>query len=985
MANETEQPQVTPALYNTRTRKPETVPVDQIEDAISSGTHSYPAGTQINVVDPSGQAGSVASEDLPHAIAAGYKVERPSEYAVRKYVEENAGASGTVKAFGRKLVDELGMGIPGVLEEKLGDPLEVAKARALAKQHEIASIGGGVLGFGGSLLYGGPLFKGAAKAGELVARPVAAQVAAGLAKLGMKSGTKAAAANIVAKAAEKATQLGVEGAVISSPKAVTEGMLGDPEQAAETLLVGGGIGAAMGLPMGIAGQTFKEIGKSAGRVAAAREAQALAKAGQEVPQELAAQAAGEAEATSSPLEIFQRTLEQKKPNAQAIEAAAQAEGVPLFPGVTEGSQFIRDAAENLSHRPTLPGVMFQEDVQKTYDALQGSAERMVGKVDDAGAADITRARAGQAAKDAIKSEIGTKLEDFSDRYGALDEKIGGFATDPHTSEKLIAGVKKNEIFGLKSQSALAAEANRYLEDLSNASDLSQVSRIRTLISEAETKALRAADNSAARVFKEMKQAATELRQRTIDENIRLMGLKGAEGRQGAEMLRRELAATDSEYAEFKRFVGDISGELKIRGRNNQRQVLEALEAISPDQLANKMFNVKNQKALQFFAKHFPQAFENLKQVYLQDLRQAAARDGRFNFGTLVRRVDALEPEVRAMVLGEEGAQRFKNFKTLVEALPGPANPSKTSYAQAFGRVFSAQGVVDTASDLMTYTALKNKDRVAGLLKTEKAMKAAAERLDKIPDVLDSASGAARSGSAGIWNDQKALAALIRLFDQREDGKTEKPKTRRAAFKEASEIIQKHAIDPEHGSQRPALLVRALQQTGAPQIGNQLGMKVSVALQYLNAELPRPFSAPGVLNKTAFEPSDAQIAQFERKLSVVMDPLTIMDDVKAGTLTRDHVQAIQAVYPKLYQQMQHRVLQWSTDQKAPIPYPVRLRLSLFMGMPLDTSTNPSTIAGLQSTFAMPDHQEAAQQEMRAKLTIADQTVPDTQKKRGNRTA
>lgn len=961
----------TPTLFNSKTRTPESVPIDQLEDSIISGTHSYASDADVNVVGQDGRARSVKAEDLPSVLSDGYKIEKPDQYAIRKYLEENKGASGAIKSFGHSLVNEAALGIPEVVLDHTQDSLEVAKRRALSKQHDLASIAGGIGGFGASLAYGGPLFKFAEKVGAPAARAVAEQVAKGLASVGMKSGAKEAAAKILTKAAEKATQLGVEGAVISAPKAITEGMLGDPEQAAETLLMGGGIGAALGLTGGLAGQTYKEVGKAAGRMASEREAAAIVKSGAEVPETLAKRASGELE--TSPREIFSSVLGKKKANAAEIQSAAEAEGVPLFVGTTEDSKFIQDASSNLQSRPTFAGVKFQEEAQKTYNGIQNASERMLGKADDIASGDITRARAGQAAKDAIKEEIGTRAGNFEERYGAIDEKIGGFAVDPETSGSILGRIKKDKIFSLESQAPLASSAQKYLNDLEKAGSLKEVSELRTLVGNAERSARRTGDDTAARVYNDIYKSATELREKTISENIRLMGLKGAKGREGAEILKKELSETDQGYSEFKKFLKGISSELKIRGKDRRGQVIEALEAVSPDQLANKMFNLKNQKGLQFFAEHFPSAFDNVKMVYLSNLKQAITVDGKYNLGSMVRRLDALEPEVRTLILGEEGAKRFKNIKTLVQSLPDSANPSKTSYAQAFGRMFSPQGVVDNVNDALTYAALKSKDRVAGILKTEKAMKIAAEHLDTLPEVLDSSTARlSQSATSSVRRDQKALAALIRLFDDHE----ETPKNKQDAFEKASKKIQDSVVDPEDAAKKTGVLVNSFGETGAPGIGNALGMKTSVALQYLNKELPRPYAPQGLLNKDTFKPSTAQIAQFERKLGVVMNPMSVIEDLKSGTLTQDHMTALQTVYPKLYKQMQQRVFSWSQSRSKPVPYKLRLRLSLFMGLPMDGSVNQNSIFALQQSFAAPD--EAQQSEMqggfKGDLSFADQTEP-----------
>jgi hypothetical protein len=967
-----------PTLYNARTRQPETLPEEDLHDSILSGTHSYPAGTDVNVVDGSGKPFAVKAEELQNALSDGYQIESPKQYAARKYAEENAGAEGALKAFAAKAADEAALGIPGVIFEKTADPFEVAKYEALKKEHKLASTLGAATGFGASLLYGGPLFEAAGAAGRVATSGMEAMLAKQLAAQGMKKGFTAAAKEIAAKAATKAAQLGVEGVVISSPRAVTEAALGDPEQAAETLLVGGGIGAAMGLGSGFLSQTFKEVTKAASRVMAEREADALKRAGQSVPAELAAQAEGTH--AKSATELVSDLVGQKKPNAQAITAAAEAEGVPLFPGMTEGSRFVQDAASNLSQRGTIAGATFQGEVERTFDALQKASERLVGKTEDAATLDISRRQAGILAQQDLMENLSTRLETINQKFRSIEERTGQMPVEPEIVDRALKKLESSEVFKLKTLGGLKNEASAVMADLQSAGSVNDVARLFSLADGKARAAGRAADYEAERFWKGMKETLRSVEDETVGAGTKAMGLKGAEGKKAGELLTAERDSARKEYAEFKTFLKEIREDFKLGRGQSQRALVDQLGAIDPSELSRKLFAPNKVKTLNALAEKFPSSFERLKQVYLNDLKEAAMRDGKINLGTLVRRLDALEPESRALILGQEGAQRFENVKTLVQSLPKSGNPSKTSYAESFGRMFTPQGVMDNVNDAMTYAALKNKDRVAGLLRTEQAMKRAAHVLDELPDALDKLA-TPKSGLGSLpggrfstsTSEQKSVAALIRLFDHDEAP----PKSRREAYKKAAKIIPDAVANPEKTARSMGTLVNAFSTTGAPTVAQQFSQKMTQALQYLDRSLPKPYAPAGFLSKTEFEPSDSQIAAFERKLKTVMDPFTTFEDLAAGQLTAEQVEALQTVYPKLHLEMQRRVLDWGSKREKPVAYPLRLKLSLLLGIPLEQTVQPEAIAALQMTFAKPDAVEQEQASSNMKLSMADQTSSEMQ--------
>lgn len=229
-------------LYNVQTGLEESLPIDQIPAAISAGTHAYKKGTTLNVVDQNNESYSVDASELPTVFEEGYRLESPDETAVREYVKENEGIVGAAKVLGREAIDQMSLGVSEAILKNTSDPLEVAKYEALKKDQELASAAGNIAGFGASFFTGAPVFK----AGEKIGKAVAGKI---FQTTGKEVGEKAAE-GIAKSAAQKATEMGVEGAAIAAPVAITEAALGDPEAAAESLMMGGILGGALGGTVG---------------------------------------------------------------------------------------------------------------------------------------------------------------------------------------------------------------------------------------------------------------------------------------------------------------------------------------------------------------------------------------------------------------------------------------------------------------------------------------------------------------------------------------------------------------------------------------------------------------------------------------------------------------------------------------------------------------------------------------------------------------
>ncbi|HYQ03724.1 MAG TPA: hypothetical protein VER96_33855 [Polyangiaceae bacterium] len=106
-------------------------------------------------------------------------------------------------------------------------------------------------------------------------------------------------------------------------------------------------------------------------------------------------------------------------------------------------------------------------------------------------------------------------------------------------------------------------------------------------------------------------------------------------------------------------------------------------------------------------------------------------------------------------------------------------------------------------------------------------------------------------------------------------------------------------------------------------------------QYLESQLPAGTAAPTMFQPSRkFSPSDLQIREFAQKWSAVANPLSVIDDLRRGTVTHAQVDALKAVYPELYAEVQLKALEKirELDQSGKrMPFNDRLQLDLFLDL------------------------------------------------------
>lgn len=754
-------------LYNAETKKVEALPEDQLDSAIIQGTHSYAANEKINVVNPSGETVAVAAPDLKDALMQGYSIEKPKQAAVREYVEENKGLSGAAKVAVGKFGDEAVMGIPGIIYDKTGDPLEVAKWEALKKEHSAATAIGSTLGFAGSLLVGGPLFKGAAKAGTVAREVVAKQLAAA----GIERGSESVAKRLVARMGEKATQLGVEGAVVSAPRAITEAALGDPEQAAESLLYGAGLGTVLGTA---AGALEPAVGKVIQKFKDSLSESSLIK---DFQNERAAKALGFTKAQIKKL---------------------------------KGGQ---DEAVNIA-----------KDI---LDSRLESGERIITPLSDTG--DIAKN------VEKLRQEAGAKMERV---FKTLDDKA-------------IPSINPLEV-----ASKIDGEIGNFW---------------RSPINKAETNQLEATLESI--------------------------------------LVRGQKPISFAEAQALKEEIGKVAYPM---GKNPP--------IVTPKvEIAQKAYRVVNEeldKAVDAAAGKIGDG------SFLKELQDA-------------RRTYAISRKAGKALAEKSASEQGNKIFGLTDTIAGIGVGSGVGAIPAVATVFAKKGLEKYGNQIIATAS------VDGLLAAEQALKRVQAKLSKIPEAIEAMVPGGKSASR--VSTVGAFSKLLQNTMHRND-----------AFSEVSRKITDPSANPKRMSDDFAGISSAFSNGGAPAVGNAFNLKMTQALQYLDANLPKPITPPNPFVKTKFKPSDADISAFERKLHTIMDPFSVIEDLKNGSVTKEQVDTLKAVYPKIYQQIQTRVIEHVSGSETTIPYQNRLKLSLLLDLPLDPSLSPDAIRSLQTTYLIEDH-------------------------------
>lgn len=197
--------------------------------------------------------------------------------------------------------------------------------------------------------------------------------------------------------------------------------------------------------------------------------------------------------------------------------------------------------------------------------------------------------------------------------------------------------------------------------------------------------------------------------------------------------------------------------------------------------------------------------------------------------------------------------------------------------------------------------------------------------------------------------------------------------------EIKALVDKH---PEDLAQHLADTHKPIYEA-SPELGQGLQGVAIRGLSFLNQKLPKPNTElPG---DRQYEPSIAQKSQWLRYHESVNDPLSALEHIRKGTLSNEHMEALNAVHPNLLKEMQNEmVAQMEPDKVRALPMAVKASVSKFMGSPVTSGLMPQVVQADQANFAIMGAMKQAEQAGQGKTTLGGLSKLDGSKRAATET-
>lgn len=883
-----------PVIINNATGLAENLTPEQAKSALDQGTHSVP------LVDPQGNPVSIDYKQAQDALRQGYAQPDESQLSdLMKYSKYSSPAE-QAKAFAEGAASAATFGLSTGLERAAGvNPEDIRSRREVNPGMHTA---GQVAGLVGSSV----VLPGAGAAGAMTRAGEAAAAATGL-----------TGATLASRAAITGAKQIAETALFQAGDEVSKAFTSDPEQT---------VGSAL-TDIGLAGLAGGALGFGTHFTVAPLWKVAQGPKLMQILSGVKAKVDGSA-ITSDVMDLAAKAGMEIKPEiAAALSPDVQA----------------RQAAQVLAEGAgTFAGRRYQQGLTEMRDDIAKKALETIGKTEADIGVTASEATLGRQGKEQFKRVFAKQANEATKAYEAFEAKIAD-ARFPKSmqqdlgNEMLDAAIKNK--FAIEVGSPEMAQVRKYVDSLSNVNTYSDFVGLNS--------------NIMSKVYKDNPRLYATLKP-VIDKYEDTVA--NTLFQEAAPGLLSEFAAAKSQYRELKTLTDELNKRFRLGKVKSPKQFAAKVGKLTPEAFISKIGKEADSELLTLMQQQFPELAATAKQYHLNNVSVNRLADGSLNINSFFKSIDDMAPELKSFVFDAPTLEKIEALRGLKEAIPSRLGPSGTPKAMdaIFGQVPGGIGAV--------VGLLTGKGLGTGYLMGQGARLIGREAPDALRLAYLKMIGSEAGASPAGFN------AMFKMAEAAYRGAQKTDKAVRNVFRPAAPAFAE-SLAPTAKSLK--LIDKAVAAAQAePQKIIESNEDVAHYLpdhaMHLTATMARAVSHLASLRPQAqqksmlgmpTQPSDVEIAKYNRALEIAAQPLTVLKRVKDGTITVDDIATMSAIYPSVYKNLRERMMNQLTESKLDLPYATRLGLSIFLGMPLDSSTMPQNIMTNQGLYAPPMPQQA----------------------------
>ena len=169
---------------------------------------------------------------------------------------------------------------------------------------------------------------------------------------------------------------------------------------------------------------------------------------------------------------------------------------------------------------------------------------------------------------------------------------------------------------------------------------------------------------------------------------------------------------------------------------------------------------------------------------------------------------------------------------------------------------------------------------------------------------------------------------------------------------------------------------------APGVAEEARSTLMRAMMFLSSKAPKStLLAPGL---DPLPPPETELRKYQRYISAVSDPASVLADAADGTVSREGIEALREVYPEMFGLVRGEIASRLTDNRA-MPYQKRLQLSVLLGQDMAGTLKPQLASTAQATYREAAQAPAPASQQRPMKRFQAEALQGTADRAGRETA
>lgn len=1003
-----------PKIYNVDTGEAQDFDPSQLGDLLKSGKYTFKKGEEIPVVSPSGTTGTIPSDKIFDALAAGYSYEG-AESQIKREKEKQfgdtkgqilSGALGLARGLSANLSDAALVG-SGLVDADTIKNYEEVNPSASGVGEAVGILAPAVISGGGALagrVLGEAGIATAAKAAasitpiEFITQAGKLTTEALMPKIGSET-AQLAGKQIAQKIAAKSIGSAVEGALFAGGNILREEALGDPDMSAEKMaaefglgaLIGGGLGGALA-GAGVAKPYVQKYidkakgyakdavtGALAGAFNVSKEAAEKYLEGKEkkilVP-ELEAVHEDISRHLSDLFEDVDKkkiTLDEAKDKFKEYVAeqnhALESKGFATRTELSDLKAKIKDTFED--HLDALQESQFDTVKNKVVSTMEKVQDMVYEK--SAEARELLASHAGDFPLKKIYDKFDELIETAKSKPSAASEEVirtleaqknrimneyGEGRVRGNAMKNIIQGFDADtrKYFGMTTEKNAAADALKQVRYVADDLIKTKVPAYKAKMAEVSG-AVKALDNlpmfmDDQKAFRALNRIASKESQEFV-----LPALRKLEEISGVNLT--------SEMDDFLKTKSNIKNRIAElaeidRGLKDPKSHLE-FRSMLEGSLASK--NLKLAEAELEIAKEAAEKFKGMTPANLEGKLKAAGRGNiavRNQLEQLPKINGLSVPEMLEHIrardsFGKEAGSGSRNVNLYSMIMGGILGQTQDTPGGILGGMAGGAYLGALVDKFGPQIAKKMLDAYSTLGAIEATNNIATKKI--------------QSAIGGFVSEVKKKAVPLSLdyidkVNLNKEKTDRKPQSRNENYQKRLKELTSMVTAPSATIDNVTKGLHAIVDH-APNTASAVGAQAFKAAQFLYEKAPKYQAATSInpeLSMKRYRPSDIEMAKFERYVQAVDNPFSALKDFSNGIMTPEQSEALRVVYPRMYDEIRSEVANKLAEMKTELPYSKRIALSTLLNVPIDQATSPDLFMMLQANHGQAQQDESMQNPM-----------------------